>query len=91
MGDAYSYMSLMNEGKHNEHLRLYNEGKVIEDYRIIYLDGTDIPLAIYNITEVRIGKSSIRFLTEDGLYYIVSRDKIIFSQIYPSKDIGVIL
>ena len=91
MGDAYSYYSIMNEGQPSQYFRLYNNGKVIETQRTIYLEGFDMPVVINDITEIRVGKSSLRFITLDGRYYIVSRDKMIFSTIDPTEETGVIL
>jgi hypothetical protein len=91
MGDAYSYLSLMNEGRPDEYIRLYNDGKVIEDWRTIYLEGLTVPLSLYDIVEIRIGGSTIRFVTKEGKYFIVSRDKILYTELYPQTETGVIL
>ncbi len=91
MGDAYSYFSIMNEGQPNQYLRLYNDGKVIEDWRNIYIEGLDNPLCIYDVVEARIGGTTIRFITKEGKYFIVSRDKILYTELYPHEETGVIL
>jgi len=91
MGDAYDYMSLVKDDGKSMYLKMYANGEIIEKWREIYLEGLEMPLSIYDITEIRVGDRSLRFITKDGLYFIVTKDKILFSRIEVNKDIGVIL
>jgi len=91
MGDAYNYFSIMNEGQPNEYFRLYNDGKVIEHSRTIYLEGLDMPVSIYDIVEIRIGGTTLRFINNEGNYFVITRDKVLFSISCPEDDTGVIL
>lgn len=86
------------EGK--ESIVLSNDGNVIERLREIYLVCGKC-LDIYDVTEVRIGKTSLRIkgsikgyvdgcLTMIPVYHIIYIDKINYMRISPTEDMVVL-
>ena len=66
----------------NPYIRLHNHGKIIEKTRDVFLGTSldEVPIHIEDIIEIRIGQTTIRFLTEDNFYYMFYKEHIIYME-----------
>lgn len=77
---------VFSDGKH-PYTRIYDDGNIIETERVVYVSELPLPVCIENVIEVRIGATTLRIRNKEGMYYLFTKDKILYQEIKPIKVI----